>query len=416
MARSSSFVRDAVLMVILNGVAKLLMFASSVYAARCLGPVNLGVSAQILSIGQQASIVYNGGFDPIATREIAANNTRAAQLTKAIILFRLALAILLLGAWTLAVCLIFDASPMRNAWLLGGLLMFVGSLNLGFLFQGLEKLPIQGLAGVGTAILTACGVFLYFHPNMIVGADIAVALVATFIPLVGLWAYYRHLRLGGGGQMNFSEVLVEWKWMLKRSWYYWVLALVVYLYSGVQIPIVTYFLGEESAGIYRSAVVLANGLQLLYGSIAGLLLPRLVTWNKDGLRAMWDKQKNLAMVFVCIGLPVTGIAFVAAPTLYEHFLGPQFNGGALIFQILAVQTLVVFIGQIYAWGLTANEKHGALLSSCIFGALVCIGANPIVAPAFGIAGVAVVSLVAEVTIHTLFFLVARRHFRQFGQA
>jgi len=409
--RKSKFARDAVIMLVLNTSGKLFMFVGNIYAAKCLGPINLGISAQILAFSQQASIAYNGGFDTIAVREIAADKRRAPVLANSIVIFRFVLAVPILLLWLLAAFLIFDDPILRTAWMLGGALVALGSLSIGFVFQGLERLPIQAAAGLATSVLTAGAFFIYFHPAMPLGSDLVVAVIAPTIPLAGLWGYYVfYYGANGAGTIRPGTVIANIRRLLQSSWYYWVLAITVFMYSGIQIPIVTYFLGERNAGIYRSAFLFAGGLYLVFNSINSLLLPRLVRWREEGPRIMWRRQMTLVVVLFLIGAPVVFMAIIAAPILYRVFLGPEFADGVLVFQILSIQTLIVFVGQIFASGLTANGQHAAYLRASLIGVVICIGANPIVAPSFGLAGVALVSLASDIAIHGYCFLAARRYF------
>lgn len=406
----SRFVRNAVSLVFLNATAKALMFCGNIYAARCLGPVNLGISANILAFGQQSAVIYNGGFDPIAVREVAAEPARGLALTRPIVLFRFLVSLACFAVWS-AITLYLHSDPLiLAAWSVGGLLMVLGALNITFVFQGLEKLPIQAVASFATGLLTAGGYFLFFHPGMPVGSDLIVTLVATVIPLAALWWYYlKRVEPSGLQAAPLQHTVAK---LMPESWHYWALAAVVYGYSGIQIPLVTLFLGEREAGIYRTAVLFANGLYLLYSSVNSLFLARFVIWKKAGLEAMWQRQKKLAYLAVCVGLPVTALIVALAPWVYRTFLGVKFSGGDFIFQVLAVQTLVVFVGQVFAWGLTAKGEHLSFLKASALGALVCISANPIVAPRFGIRGVAFVSLSCEVIIHGACWLYALRYIQQ----
>jgi O-antigen/teichoic acid export membrane protein len=287
----------------------------------------------------------------------------------------------------------------------------LGSLGIGFVFQGLERLPIQAAAGLATSVLTAGAFFIYFHPGMSLGSDLVVTVIATTISLGGLWGYYFfYCGANEGGLTSLSTVFANIRQLLQSSWYYWALAATVFMYSGIQIPIVTYFLGERDAGIYRSAYLFAGGLYLVFNSVNSLLLPRLVRWREAGPRIMWRHQMTLVVVLFLIGAPTVFLAIIAAPFFFRVILGPEFAEGAIVFQILSIQTLIVFVGQIFAAGLTANGQHAAYLRASLLGVVICIGANPFVAPSFGLVGVALVSLASDTAIHGYCFLAARRRF------
>src|SRR5258705_1198675 len=89
--RKSKFARDAVIMLVLNTSGKLFMFVGNIYAAKCLGPINLGISAQILAFSQQASIAYNGGVDLITGRQLTTDKRRAPVPSNTIFTFHFVL-------------------------------------------------------------------------------------------------------------------------------------------------------------------------------------------------------------------------------------------------------------------------------------------------------------------------------------
>ena len=74
--RASRLARDAALLFVLNLTSRALGFVGSLYAARCLGPVKLGLSGVVQAAVQQAGLAYNGGLDPVGVRRIAAKMSR----------------------------------------------------------------------------------------------------------------------------------------------------------------------------------------------------------------------------------------------------------------------------------------------------------------------------------------------------
>jgi O-antigen/teichoic acid export membrane protein len=108
-----------------------------------------------------------------------------------------------------------------------------------------------------------------------------------------------------------------------------------------------------------------------------------------------------------IGLPVVVILIILAPTIYALFLGEAFKEGVLVFQILVVGRLVVFLGQIYAFGLVAVGQDNHFLGASLLGAAVSITLNLILIPKFGLLGAADVSVISEIIVHTYCYLVIR---------
>jgi O-antigen/teichoic acid export membrane protein len=153
--------------------------------------------------------------------------------------------------------------------------------------------------------------------------------------------------------------------------------------------------------------MMAAGVELLFNSINSLLLARLVNWTKMGLQAMWRKQTRLLLIFLCIALPLVVLLIISAPLIYKILLGRAFLGGVRVFQILVVGRMVVFLGQIYAWGLVAAKEDSQFLFASLLGAIFSVTLNLFFIPIFGIIGAACVSVISEILVHSYCYLALR---------
>ena len=387
----------------LNTLARGLAFLGSAYAAKCLGPANLGISAMIISLGQLVVALAGGGLDSVAVRRIAANPAVAEGITRTIVAFRgkMMAAILLLG---LGAALWLTPGEQALAWSVGALIPIATSFSLLFVFQGLEKLPMQAMISVLTSTLAALA-FYFFHPGMPLGSDLTVLAATGLVGvLVNSWLFRRMTSVP-----EPKDPTPGIKALLVESRPYWILAIVVYCYSSLQVPLVGYMAGKKSLGVYRSALMLAAGLELFYNSVNSLLLPRLVVWRQQGSAYLWRRQKELLVIFLLVGGAVSATLILSAPLIYRRLLGAEFSDAVLPFQILVVGRMVVFVGQIFAWSLTALHLDRQFFSASLVGALFSVGANLLLVPKFGIVAAAVVSLLAELLVHALCFLAVRRH-------
>jgi O-antigen/teichoic acid export membrane protein len=166
---------------------------------------------------------------------------------------------------------------------------------------------------------------------------------------------------------------------------------------------------EESVGVYRSAVMLAAGLDLLYSSVNSLLLPRLVAWKEFGAAYLWSRQIELAKISFVVGCAVSFLMILTAPLVYRFILGVEFNGAVLPFQILVVGRMVVFVGQVFAWSLSALELDRAFLKASLAGAGFSLVANTMLVPICGIVAAALVSVFAEILVHGMCYYFVRRY-------
>lgn len=396
---SSQFVRDAVALLVLNTTARGIAFFGVAYAVRCLGPLKLGTSALVQTTSQQVALVYNGGFDIAAVRKIARDKDNAHLTTATVLSFRLSMALIVSAIWAV-LCLILVSPANVPVWMLGVPLMLTGAGTLTFAFQGLEKLPIQNAITAGSALLTAVSYFVFFKPGVFLGADLVVT--ASLGAMACAFSWYVYHSIFG----KWPLIRVRWADLLpllQESRHYWALAIVIYFYSVFQIPLIARLVGPHDAGIFRSAFLLAGGLELLFNSVNSVLLPRLVAWSKSGVSALWRQQLRLLAIYLALGLPLVAVLFTTAPVVYRLVLGRDFIEGVGVFQVLIFGRLTVFVGQIYAWGLAAIGRDRQFLSATAIGALLSITLNLILIPRYGTIGAAYVSVGCELFIHAYCF-------------
>lgn len=407
----TGFAAAAARVTVLNVVSNVLLLLGNAYAARCLGPANVGISAQVLVSVQQISLAFNGGLDTTGVRQVASGHESAAATGRAVLTFRLLMALPLALAWVVWVLATYDAGPLRTAWLLGAPLLVVASVQLPFLFQAMDRLPRWAALTALSSSLAAVSYALFFHPGMPVGADLWV--IAAVGTLVAGFSIAQGLRLAGlrgadfmRGWRDSGTVIVR---LLAQSWRYWVLALLVFVYTAFPIVLVARMQGDEAAGILRVCLQLAAGLEVVFASINSLLLPRLVRWQRDGDETLWANQRRQLGPHVLVGLAALLVAGAAAPFVFGTFLGPQFQAGLVPFLVLAAGRVVVFVGQIFAWGVVALRLDGALLGATFCGALCSLALNFALIPRYSLLGAAIAALAAEVVIVSLCFMIQRRH-------
>ena len=377
----TKWVRDAVTLLILNGISKGVEFFGNAYAARCLGPVKYGISANVLAWIVPVTLGCECGFNTVAVRRIATDKTGCRSLIGAVMSFRLFFATLAALLW-LIFSLTVVASSQQLAWGIGAIIVLMKAANLNFVFQGVERLPIQSAIVAGGSLLTAGAYLFFFSPGMFLGADLIVIAVVMMLTVVISWyAYFRLFARLPLGSVSWKPL----KALLEESWRYWISAIVVYFYSRFQVPLIASLIGEQKAGVYRSAEMISDGLGFLLTSVNTLLLPRLVIWKEYGHRSLSHHQTKLAIIFLFIGLGPLSLLILKGDWIYQKLLGSEFLEGVFPFRILVVSRLVVFIGQIYVWGLVATNQDTKFLLAFILGAVSSVALNLILIPIFGIA-------------------------------
>jgi O-antigen/teichoic acid export membrane protein len=403
--KSSQFLRQAFLLLLLNTISKAVGLVGSAYASRCLGPSNLGTSALVQATVQQISLVCDGGFTIVAVRKIAADKGSCPSITSNIVSLRLIVATVASLLW-LVTCLTTTQREQEFVWLMGVPILIFSASNIGFAFQGLEKLPVQNAIGVGGTLLSAAAYLAFFKPGMFLGADLIVIAAVNAVVIMASWYIYSKIF------SSLPVTKINWITLLnlmKESWHYWLLTVVVYFYSSFQIPLISYLLGVREAGIYRSAFLMGSSVELLFNSVNSLLLPRFTVWREMGVSVLWKRQSRLLVIFVLISLPPITIIILASPWIYHTFLGQDFMEGVQVFQILVLGRLVVFWGQIYTFGLSATHQDLQFFIVSVSSAVCSVLLNVLLVPKYGLVAAASVSLTSEMLVGALSYLFLRQY-------
>ena len=367
-----------------------------------------------MAYGVQASLLFNGGLDPIAIKEISANKLKIETITAAILLFRVTIASLMLTALIIFAFIFIGDVRIRTVVIVGGILMLVNSANISFAFQGASNFVIQTISSLISAIVGFMGAIIFFREDMPMGSDIVLAILSSAAGLVYSFCIFHRLNVQRSSYdiKEYLKILIEnLRLLLKSSWMYWIISIIVFIYSSSQILVVGYFFGNIEAGYYRSAIIFSTGLYLIFNSVNVFLIPKLTEWSKISPENIWEKQIRLAKIQFSVGLPIIVIVIILAPFVYREYLGLDFMGGIQIFQILALDNLIVFIGQIFYWGLTVRGDHIQVLWSTLLGSIVFVFFAMILGPIFGPIGIAIASVSSNIIIHLYAYYITSKNYK-----
>ena len=339
---------------------------------------------------------------------IAADKATASSAATTIITFRVGMALLASVIWLVGI-FSFEPDAQRFAWLLGTPALLFFAANTTFIFQGLEKLPIQTAITTFGVLLSAAAYFVFFKPGMFLGADlIVITIVGGVTTTLGWGAYFLRFRSLPIGRLNWQRLTS----MLRESRVYWLNAIVGNVYPPVQIFLLAYLSGFHANGIFRSALSIAGAVEFMFGSISSLLLARLVAWKRQGIPYMWQRQSQLTIILGVLTLPMLIVLVPTAPLIYAVLLGADFRDGVSVFQIIIVGKFAVFLGQGYSWGLVAMQQGSKILQIHLFVAALSLILNIWLIPIWGINGAALALLSTDIVYPVVCYFVLRSAVRK----
>lgn len=397
MLNSSKLVRQSAIIFAVNAISKGLLIIGLAYAAKCLGPANLGVSAQVQATAKQLALLFNGGLDTVSVRYMATNPEAVKSTALMILKFRLAVSLILSGCWAAYVLSAMTPGTLQIVWLLGPVLLIFLSLNSSFAFQACEILPWHAAVVASGSIVSAAIYLGYFEPEMPLGSDLLLITTITAITAVSALLLGNALLLWRRDALEQIRASVSLRSLLAEGKIFWFQAVLSFVISGLPVLLVGRYSGDVEAGLYRSAFLLAMGLELLFGSVNNLLLPKLVKIAKSGSNNLRIYQHTLLKWYALIGIIVALTTTFFAPFVFR-LMGPEYEQAVRIFQIMALSRIVVFIAQIYAVGLVALNFDRAILYVSVVAATASIGLNYVAIPQGGATAAAIVLVISELVL------------------
>ena len=368
--------------------------AGSIWAARCLGPENVGISGMIAATVSQAVLLVELNQNTIFVRHYKRQNSESerSDLITAVFTFRFVLCLALALAAGFILLSIGIPPKWQIAVLAGAPLLFFSCNQSSWALQAQENLPASYKAIAIPSIISACLYFSFFRSGIGPGSDVIVLAAGQALTFVLGWRYALHGRRLRLVRWNFlprmAPLLKEGRWLVLTGF-------VFYLYTSFDIPLTGYLLPLHDLGQYRAAAKLAAVAQSFLSMAPLLLYPRLIEWSNVGAAYLWRKERDIIIASFCVLAPLSGLIFFLAPLLIRMTYGPAFFEAAAPCALLLCARFLGAIRGVLCCGLWAQNQDKVVTGLFTAVAAASLVLYLILIPRMGIRGAALVSLLGE---------------------
>jgi O-antigen/teichoic acid export membrane protein len=394
--------------------AKVVTLAASVYAARCLGPQNLGFSGMILTGVSQAALLINLGQDTLIIREYkrCADNHRRDDLVSAFLSTRLLLTGLVMFFAVSALMLVDLPSLYVEGLLIAVVIVLFNANSAGWLLTAAEKAALTFRATALSALVGGVLVLIFFRPGQRVFSDLYVAALSAILLYLLTWssASFNPLR-----SFSLKRGILGFRLLWRGRWIA-LTAIVVYIYTQIDQPLLGYLYSVEELGRYRTAASLTASLNLAFATLPVFYYPRMLEWRARGNAYFKQRLLFLALIFIVIGIFSSIAVFLLSPEIYPLLYGPAFSSAAYPFAILFASKMVVLASGPFGWGLWAMGKDKLMLAILSLAAVVAVALGVLLIPKFGMTAAAGANLTAELVVLLGCFLAFMRITASGGEA
>jgi O-antigen/teichoic acid export membrane protein len=381
--------------------------AGNIWASRCLGPKNLGMSAAVQAIYTQALLFTHFGQNSFLIRHYKHITGKEAhlELVENVVVLRSAFSFLI-AAFAIAGLLIHG---IPSIWMLpvgaGIALFLLEAQTPDWLLQAQENQTAIYRSALFGALLGAACYFIFFRPGASPGANLLVACAsAILVRALTYKAALSGLGIPRIGLIHIRPALA----LLWRGRIFFATAVVVSIYTQGEQLIVAYYRPINELGVYKTALQITGAAVPLFGIIISLLYPRIIEWRKRGSNYLWQRQVQLGTATFAGCIIFGAVILLTLPYVYPLIFGSRFSGGAFPCAILLISKMLVIPVCIFVHAIWAHGRDLLMLAITSITALFSLALNFALIPAHGIIFASVANLASEVLMLVLGIIISYR--------
>ena len=407
MSEKKSLKLNFIMNAILTMSSFLFPLISFPYVSRVLLEVGTGKVSFATSLISYFLMIAQLGIPTYGVRACAKVRDDRRALTKTaqeLLIINLVMSAVSYGLLFLALIFVPRLQGERTLYLLVSLTILFNTIGMEWLYKALEQYTYITVRSIVFKLVALVATFALVHSEddyVIYGGITIFASSASNILNFIHARKYIGLRPVGG---------YDFRPHLKAVAVFFAMACASTVYTNLDTVMLGFLDTDAAVGYYNAAVRIKSILVSIVTSLGTVLLPRVSYYVQQGKMKEFRSvtQKALNFVFVA-ALPLMLYFILFAKQGVFLLSGERFAGAIVPMQI--IMPTLLFIGLSNVLGiqiLTPLGKEKAVLWSIIAGAVVDVAMNAVLIPAYGAAGAAAGTTVAELVVLVVQFIVLRR--------
>lgn len=365
---------------------------------RRLGPAAMGEFVIAISTASILAIFIFLGADPLVTREVARDRSKASSLVGPTILMRLALAVpACIGMLVYLRLVGFGPERALVIWLAVAIAIG-GSVTAAFqaAFSGFERMEYLAFATlIGNGLASLLGIVLVLLGGRVV-AIMGLNLALTIL-VVALNIYWSRRLF----EVKFQGARRVVPHILKAGFTFWIGGLFFTAYLWIDSILLSLLAPARVVGWYGVPTQLFVATLMVAGVLGQAWFPRLAAAHKEGADSLRRNARPAIETAVVLSLPIAaGMVLVSGP-LVARLYGSEFIGAAPVLAILGACIVPTYLNMMAYQILQAEGRQVSWFKVIAIATVLNIAANLILIPHFqaqgnGAVGAALALLGTEV--------------------
>lgn len=200
-----------------------------------------------------------------------------------------------------------------------------------------------------------------------------------------------------------------WKEAVRRSWPIALSIAFNLIYLKGDILFLSLYRGSEDVAVYGVAYKVLDVLTALPVMFMGLMLPTLVAdWSEGRREAFREHMARAFDIFAIVTIPIAIGAQAVGTGLIELIAGEKYAASGPLLQLLILALVAVFFSSLYGHAVVAVNRQRGMIWGYAAAAVVATAGYLWLIPTYGAWGAASVTLVSEILIAVITYLVVAR--------
>lgn len=376
-----------------NLVSQLLVFLIGTYYARILGTSNFGNISVIQAIMIYFTMIALLGLQTFGTREISKSRVSASIIVGDILSIRLIVSVVCF----LLICVIAFLNNdvvYRMLLIFYGLTIFPSALNIDWVFIGTENMHFNAFYNILKNLIPFILIILFLKSSKDVNLIPLFTLAGLTIgSLYQLFVYLKIEKLKITFKLNWKKT----KQYLISGMPFLLSGILAMINCNVDRIIIGYTRSSGEAGIYSAAYYIILFLTNVVTVIFMPVFPQLISFFHEKKFDALDKLVNsISKVIIMVCVPATVGGILLSKKIILLLFGKDYYTAYLPFSILMVYILLLFVREVYGYGLNAWNKEKIYLKIVAISSMVNLIFNLIFTPKYGMNIAALITLLSEI--------------------
>ncbi|MBQ0036870.1 MAG: flippase [Firmicutes bacterium] len=381
---TSRFAKNASWMLTGRIIQMGLVFVTTMFIARYLGPTDYGSIQHTYSYVAFFAQVCALGMNEIVVKELIDNKEKNDEILGTMIVFRMVIAIASIFVLYVLITAIKKSPILVLLTVLQSLSLIFQTFDcITYFYQ--SKLMAHKTAKINIIAYTLTSIFRVVC--LLLKRDVkwfafAVSLDYIVIAVLLLYVYFRD-----GYKFKFS--INTGKMLLARSWHYLFADIMVAVYGQADKLLLGGLLDDKAVGLYSAATQLCNAWPIVLMSIIDSASPIIIELFKEDKQAFKKKLKQLYASIFYIGVFVAIALTILSNFIITTIYGVDYSEASILLKICSWNTIFAYLGVSRTIWMQCNDKLKYEKQIALVGVIANVVLNYSLIKVFGAIGAAI---------------------------